>query len=220
MWVKVCGIRDRETARQIAELDVDAIGLNFYSRSCRFVDAAAAKQISEAVSSKIKRVGVFVNHTITEIDRLVSYCQLDIVQLHGDESASFFVELQHRIPETRLMKAWRMNEQGIDGLRAFLEECSSRKLNLAGCLIDSHVPGIFGGSGKTLDWEQLRNQYDHDNWPRLILAGGLNPSNIAVAIATARPWGVDVASGVESAPGEKDLHLVRNFVLNAKATDA
>ncbi len=216
MWVKVCGIRDRKTAQDLAEIGVDAIGLNFYSGSPRVVTAEEATEISKILPSDIIKVGVFVNHSISEVQTLATECRLDIVQLHGDETSEYFAELQHRLPHIRLIRAWRMSGDGLGGLKTFLEDCRLQQLCLAGCLVDAHVPGVFGGSGKTVPWEQLASEYRRDEWPPLILAGGLTPENIASAISSVQPWGVDVASGVESAPGVKDPILVRQFLMNAK----
>ena len=216
MWVKVCGIRDRKTARDVAEIGVDAIGLNFYSGSPRSVAADEAMEISKILPAEVTKVGVFVNHSLSDVESLATQCRLDIVQLHGDEAPAYFVELQRRLPQIRLIRAWRMSSDGLEGLKTFLDECDRQKLSLAACLVDAHVSGLFGGSGKTVPWEQLASEYRREEWPPLILAGGLTPDNIAEAISSVHPWGVDVASGVESAPGVKNQGLVRQFLLNAR----
>ena len=217
MWIKVCGIRECATAVSVAELGVDAIGLNFYSRSPRSVTREEAIAISNALPKGILRVGVFVNHACSEIESIVSACRLDIVQLHGDERPSFLVELRQKLPDIPLIRAWRMPEEGLGDLTKFLEDCRSHQVPLAGCLVDAHVSGLYGGSGKTVPWQRLSEQYSHQSAPPLILAGGLTPANIAEAISVVRPWGVDVASGVESAPGVKDLQLTKQFVENARS---
>ncbi len=216
MWVKVCGIRDRKTARDLAEIGVDAIGLNFYSASPRVVEADEALEISKILPSEVVKVGVFVNHSISDVETLATQCRLDFVQLHGDETPAYFAEIQRRLPRIRLIRAWRMSSDGLEGLKIFLDECRRQQLDLAACLVDAHVAGVFGGSGKTVPWKQLASEYRRDEWPPLILAGGLTPDNIAEAISSVHPWGVDVASGVESAPAVKDQKRVRQFLLNAK----
>ena len=216
MWIKVCGIRDRETALALADLEIDAIGLNFYARSPRSVSADEAREISRVLPAEIARVGVFVNHSVEDVARLAQQCTLDIIQLHGDESPAYVSELQRQMPETDVFRAWRMPSEGLAGLAAFLEESERLKLRIAGCLVDANVAGVFGGSGATVDWCGLRQQYQHESWPPLILAGGLTPVNIANAVQSVQPWGVDVASGVESSPGVKNLDLVRQFVANAR----
>ena len=216
MWIKVCGIRDRQTAREVAQSEIDAIGLNFYANSPRFVTTDEAMEISNLLPVRIERVGVFVNHSILEIERIAQSCRLNAVQLHGDESLSFAAELQQRLPETRLIRAWRMSTEGLAGLARYLDEAEVQKIRFAGCLVDAHVANVFGGSGKTVDWNLLSQEYRQEDWPPLILAGGLHPGNVAEAIRMIKPWGIDVASGVESSPGVKDLERLRQFVANAR----
>lgn len=217
MWIKVCGIRDLATAASVAELGIDAIGLNFYARSPRCVVVEDAAAISRMLPKEIARVGVFVNQSLAEIRSIVERCSLDLVQLHGDEPASFLIELAKAVPQVRLIRAWRMPEEGLSDLATFLSECGSHSRELAGCLVDAHVNGMYGGSGKTVPWKRLTEEYSRTVNPPLILAGGLTPANIAEAITTVRPWGVDVASGVESAPGVKDIKLTQEFVANARS---
>lgn len=217
MWVKVCGVRDRAAAVKIAELGADAIGLNFYSRSPRFVEPEIAVEIAQALPEGVERIGVFVNHPIRNIERIAAECHLDVLQLHGDEPPSYLADLQRRLPGIRTVRAWRM-AKNLDGLGAYLKECRQWNCELAGCLVDAQVDGSYGGSGKTVPWERLVREYRFDKWPPLILAGGLTATNVADAISVAHPWGVDVASGVESSPGVKDLALVEQFVRQAKST--
>lgn len=217
MWIKVCGIRDSETARRISEIDIDAIGLNFFARSPRYVTPTAAEEICEILPARISRVGLFVNHSFDEIENLANRLRLDYVQLHGDETAEDVAEIQQRLPGTRLIRAWRMKQEGLQDLAQFLDACQDQGVSLAGCLVDANVAGFFGGSGHTVDWSRLKQEYDYDSWPPLILAGGLGPANVQQAIAATSPWGVDVASGVESSPGVKDIKLIRQFSANARA---
>ena len=216
MWIKVCGVRDVETAQQLAELKVDAIGLNFYAGSPRVVSVENAEQISKSVPKDVACVGVFVNHPVREIQSIASRCRLDLIQLHGDEPPSYLADLQRRLPHLRFVRAWRMGKDRLRSLKQYLSECRNWNGELAACLIDAHVGGVYGGSGKTVPWARLASDYQTTNWPPLILAGGLKPENIAEAISISRPWGVDVASGVESSPGVKDLDLVRAFIKNAR----
>lgn len=217
MWIKVCGVRDLETARQLAELKVDAIGLNFYAGSPRVVSIDIAETISKSISSDVARVGVFVNHPIRDVEAIAARCQLDLIQLHGDEPPAYLADLQRRLPNLRFIRAWRMGKDRLKSLKQYLDECRNWNGQLAACLIDAHVGGMYGGSGKTVPWGRLATDYQTGIWPPLILAGGLKPENIVEAIAVSRPWGVDVASGVESAPGVKDLELVRAFIENARS---
>lgn len=218
MWIKVCGIRDCETARQVSDLDINAIGLNFYSRSPRSVTAEIAKEICQILPRRIARVGLFVNHDLETVVNVADSMKLDYVQLHGDETPDFLAAVRKRLPDSRLIRAWRMKSEGLQDLAQYIEQCRLAGISLAGCLVDANVAGLFGGSGHTLDWGRLRQEYDYEKWPPLILAGGLTPENVAQAIAAASPWGVDVASGVESSPGIKDLDLIRSFVTNGHGT--
>ena len=217
MWVKVCGIRDRVTALRVAEMGVDAIGLNFYESSPRFVTLEEAFEISESLPSEVEKVGVFVNHPIRSIELIASKCRLNALQLHGDEPPSYLADLQRRVPSAKLIRAWRMGRDRLDGLAAYLNECKQWNCQVVGCLIDAQVTGVYGGSGKTVPWARLSRAYQTDHWPPMILAGGLTAKNVSEAIAATHPWGVDVASGVESSPGVKDLALVSDFLQNARS---
>lgn len=216
MWVKVCGIRDRVTALRVAELGVDALGFNFYASSPRSVTPEQAYDITQYLPPNVERVGVFVNHPIRSIEQIATKCQLDVLQLHGDEPPSYAADLQRRLPSAKLIRAWRMGRERLDGLAAYLNECRQWNCQLMGCLIDAQVTGVYGGSGKTVPWARLAREYQTDKWPPLILAGGLTPKNVSEAITATRPWGVDVASGVESNPGMKDIDMVAEFVANTR----
>lgn len=216
MWVKICGVRDEKTAEQICRLSPDAIGLNFYSRSPRAVTRDIAARIADIAGPTVQRVGVFVNHSVDEIDDIVRECRLDAIQLHGDETAAVIAEIRARLPQVPFYRAWRMEGESLQGLATHLTECRSQNCTAAGCLIDARVDGAYGGTGHTVSWDALAREYQRDNWPPLILAGGLKADNVAAAIRAVRPWGVDVASGVESSPGIKDLDQVRQFIENAR----
>jgi phosphoribosylanthranilate isomerase len=213
MWIKICGIRDRATAEAVARLAPDAIGLNFYSRSPRHVTPAAAAEIVRGLPPSIEPVGVFVNHPRAEVIDLCRLCGLATIQLHGDESPEFVA----RLPQFRIIRAYRIGPEGLDGVAADLERCAALGVRLAACLIEAHVPGVYGGTGEQAPWNLLSDGWRTDLWPPLVLAGGLTPHNVAAAIAVTHPWGVDVASGVEMAPGEKDLARVERFVQAARA---
>lgn len=218
MWVKICGVRDEKTAEQICQLAPDAIGLNFYSGSPRAVSREIARRIAALTGNRVQRVGVFVNHSIDEVESLAEECRLDAVQLHGDESPEFLSEVCSRLRGVSVFRAWRMDGESLDGLALQLAACDGYPL--AGCLIDSRVAGAYGGTGHAVPWNVLVRIYPSGSWPPLILAGGLHADNVAEAIRLVRPWGVDVASGVESAPGVKDLELIRRFISNARAAGA
>ena len=218
MWIKICGITDESMAEAICGLSPDAIGLNFHPRSPRSVSQDQAVRIARVVPREVLRVGVFVNRAASEIEDLANECRLDEIQLHGDESPAQIAEVCRRLPDIPIIRAWRMAGESLDDLEAHLTACRSLGIESAGCLIDSRVPGTYGGTGHTVAWDALVKAYRRDSWPSLILAGGLTPDNVAVAIRETQPWGVDVASGVESAPGVKDIELVRRFIANARGT--
>ncbi len=216
MWVKICGIRDVETARVVAGLRPDAIGLNFYAGTPRCVSPEIAVQIVEAVAGPVEPVGLFVNHSLADVQRITEQCRLGTVQLHGDESPEFLYALQESRPDLHLLRAFRVGDEGLGEVAEYLDECGRLDVHLAGCLIDARVDGKYGGSGHTAPWDLLRDHYDSNRWPRLILAGGLTADNVAEAIETVRPDGVDVASGVESSAAVKDLPLVERFIKAAR----
>ena len=138
------------------------------------------------------------------------------MQLHGDETPEFLAELKSRCPNLKMLRAFRVGNEGCREVAEYLAECRKLGVCLAGCLIDSRVTGSYGGTGHTAPWDLLADQYDSARWPRLILAGGVTPDNVAEAIQVTAPYGVDVASGVESAKAVKDLELVKRFIAAAR----
>jgi phosphoribosylanthranilate isomerase len=211
MWIKICGIRDTATARFLADLGVDAIGLNFYSPSPRSVTRQQAIEIAEAVRGRVTIVGLFVNHSVAEVQQTIDEVGLDMLQFHGDEPPEFLAEF----PEFRIVRAFRMGAEGLKPVAEYLRR--GRDLNALpwACLIDAAAPGQYGGTGLTVNWQELADNF-HGGWPPLILAGGLTPLNVEKAIEVTRPWGVDVASGVESAQAVKDRALITQFVTAAR----
>ena len=216
MWVKICGIRDVATAEQIASLGPDAIGLNFFVKSPRCVDRSVAAEISAILPAEVESVGLFVNHELNDVLDTVAQCGLTMIQLHGDEPPEFLARLKGCSDDASILRAFRVDDRGLSDVAEYLAECRKLDICLAGCLIDSRVDGEYGGTGHTAPWDLLADQYDADRWPRLILAGGLHPGNLADAIRVTNPFGVDVASGVESERGVKDLTLVRDFIHAAR----
>jgi len=220
MWVKICGIRDEETARWIADLRPDAIGLNFYEPSVRSIAPAVAARIARGLPMEIEAVGLFVNHSLDDLLHRVEDCGIGTVQLHGDEPPEFLKEILDRRPDLKIIRAFRVGRKGCGALGKYLADCQRLEVCLAGCLVDAQVSGAYGGTGHTAPWDLLAEDYDSDRWPRLIVAGGLTPDNVSEAIRITAPFGVDVASGVESAPGIKDLALVRRFLEAARTSPA
>ncbi len=216
MWIKVCGIRDLPTAQSVAELGPDAIGLNFFSKSPRFVDLATAKEIAANLPPSVESIGLFVNHELHDVLDTATHCGLKAVQIHGDEPPEFLAQLKAEQPSLKVLRAFRIGSEGCRDVAKYLEECRRLQVCISGCLIDARVDGVYGGTGHTAPWDLIADQYDSARWPHLIVAGGLNPANVAEAISKTLPFGVDVASGVESAPGTKDLSLVQRFIAAAR----
>ena len=212
MWIKVCGIRDVGTALAIARFGADAIGLNFFTKSPRSIDRARAIEIVNALPTTVEAVGLFVNHAIDDVLETAAECGLNTVQIHGDEPPEFLAQLQAARPDLKVLRAFRIGDEGCRDVATYLAECARLRVCLSGCLIDARVTGEYGGTGQTAPWDLVADQYDPARWPRLILAGGLTGTNVAQAIEKTVPYGVDVASGVESAPGVKDLDLVQRFI--------
>lgn len=215
MWIKICGIRDAALAGEIAQLGPSAIGLNFYRASPRAVSVETAAAIARALPPDVEAVGLFVNHGAHEIASIARTCGLSALQLHGDELPEFLAGLQQTLPDARLIRAHRLGPEGLAPLAGYLDRCRELGVELKACLIDARVEGMYGGSGKTVCWETLASGWRTD-WPPLVLAGGLTPANVAEAIREVRPWGVDVASGIETSPGCPDYRLIEQFIRNAR----
>jgi phosphoribosylanthranilate isomerase len=209
--VKICGLTRVEEAIACAAAGVDWIGLNFHPGSPRCVQPARAAEIIAALPSTICAVGVFVDRPATEVADLSQQLGLKFVQLHGNESPEYLQSLG----QLKVIRAFRV---GRSSAWALVNEYVARAIVL-GCapdaiLIDAYVPGQPGGTGATVCADVLVSM---PPLPRLILAGGLTPANVAAKVEQFRPWMVDVASGVESAPGRKDPALIASFVRAAKS---
>jgi indole-3-glycerol phosphate synthase / phosphoribosylanthranilate isomerase len=197
--VKICGITNEEDARTAVAAGADAIGFVFWAKSPRAVSPAAARAIAATLPPFVLRVGVFVDAEPEEMRRVADEVGLDLVQLHGSETP----EMVARAPR-RAVKAIRVGP----GFRP--EDALRYGAAAAALLLDTRVDGALGGTGQTFDWSLVRPVREGTAF--VVLAGGLTPDNVGEAIATVRPDGVDVSSGVESAPGKKDPAKVRAFV--------
>jgi phosphoribosylanthranilate isomerase len=208
MRIKFCGITRAEDAHEAARLGAWAIGLNHWDPGRRRVDPAVAAEIGAEMRRRLEVVGVFVNAPLDEIARAVEDESLTMVQLHGDEGLSFCREVRRRTG-CPVIKALRVSGRAdVQAAEAFRTDYH---------LLDAHRPSSPGGTGESFDWGLLRGR--RSKVP-LILAGGLRPDNVAAAIAEVRPFAVDVASGVESAPGIKDHALMAAFAERARAATA
>jgi phosphoribosylanthranilate isomerase len=202
--IKICGIRTLKDAIAAIDAGADYLGFNFYPPSPRSISLKEGTELARSLDldyPKIFLVGVFVNMSVRQIHDILISCYLDYAQLHGDESPEDVNSFGNRG-----FKAFRgiPNEETLE--RYEIENYPNRTPAL---LVDASIKGLYGGSGVTADWNgaaELAKKYP------LLLAGGLTPKNVAEAVRQVRPWGVDVASGVESAPGEKDASKMKAFV--------
>ena len=195
--IKICGIKTINDALAAVDAGADLIGFNFYPKSPRYVDVGMCRNIMSVLRryGRVTCVGVFVNASVAEILATMDTLGLNLAQLHGDESSEMIKALIGKG-----FKAFRGIPESVDGFA---------RSESPAFLVDASVKGLYGGSGVTADWSgaaELAKKYP------LLLAGGLTPENVAEAVKQVKPWGVDVASGVESAPGEKDARKMKAFV--------
>ena len=208
--VKICGITRLEDAVAAIEAGADSLGFVFFKGSPRRIDPDRAAEICTTLPARTGRVGVFVNAPRQEVEAVAARSALTAVQLHGEERREEFEGMM------------------VDWYRAFRVRPGAEVASLATTvtsfgrswyLLDTHVEGAFGGSGRSMDWRlaaKLSMSLSLKDGTRLLLAGGLTPENVAQAVRKVRPWGVDVSSGVESAPGIKDHARMIAFVAAAR----
>src|SRR5262245_42848090 len=195
--VKICGITRVEDALAAVEAGADALGFMFYHLSPRFVSAAAAATIIRALPPFVAKVGVFVDAPEDVVRRAIEDCGLDTLQFHGQEPPEFC-----RRFTLKVIKAFRIRDAA--------SLAATRDYGTETWLLDSYVAGQPGGTGETFNWEIAAQAVQSGG--RVVLAGGLTPENVAAAVRQVRPFGVDVSSGVESAPGIKDAAKVQAFI--------
>ena len=200
--VKICGFTEAENARQAAIAGVDAIGLVFYDKSPRNVDILRAQEIIEALPPFVNRVGLFVNANPSFVDEVLCEVSLDTLQFHGDESPLDCS--QYQMP---FIKSLRVKPE--TNVLQVADEFSSA----SAILLDSFNPSAYGGTGEAFDWSLACVDISLP----IILAGGLNETNVSVAISQVKPYAVDASSGVESAPGVKDIDKIVAFIRNTNS---
>lgn len=198
--VKICGITNLNDAHHAAACGADALGFVFYPGSPRFVDPDTARRIIAQLPPLVTTVGLFVNEHPARIREMVDFCGLNTIQLHGDEEPD-----QCCYPPCRVIKALR--------LRGDMQSSLFSAYKVSALLLDAFVPNQFGGTGHRCDWAQAAAVASQH---RVILAGGLNSENVAEAVRQVHPYGVDVSSGVEEKPGQKDPEKVARFIRMAK----
>ena len=201
LYVKICGVTRVADAEACIAAGVSAVGVNLVPGSKRRVDEDTARRIAAAVAGRIDVVAVVAGLPVAELVQVLERVRADWLQLHGEESPA---ELERVLP--RALKAVRIGDAG-DAARA-------RAFGGERLLVDAKVDGELGGTGAVFDWTLVRELARER---KLILAGGLRPENVADAVRAVAPFGVDVASGVESSPGVKDVMKVRAFVEAARA---
>jgi phosphoribosylanthranilate isomerase len=209
--IKICGITTVDDATLVARAGADAVGLNFYPKSARFLAPEQAEVVVRAVPAGVVKVGLFVNATAVDVCAMFDRLELDLVQLHGDEPPEFLVDLGDR----PVMRAFRVGSDGLRPVEDYLSRCRQLGVMPHMVLVDAQVAGAYGGTGQVANWAALKH-YSSAN-PPLVLAGGLAPANVAEAIRAVQPMAVDTASGVESSPGRKDPALVERFIEAARA---
>ncbi len=199
MRVKICGITKPEQGKAIAQLGATALGFICVQASPRYVTPQQIRAVVEQLRVQVDRIGVFADATIEEISQIVADTNLSAVQLHGNESSEFCEKLHQSLPGVEIVKA----------LRVKTPECLDRAATYAKCvdtlLLDAYHPQLLGGTGKTLDWVTLQQFRPNCPW---LLAGGLTPDNVLDALRELQPSGIDLSSGVERSPGDKDLDKV------------
>ena len=204
--IKICGITSLEDARLAVELGADVLGFNFSELSPRYIAPGTASDIIRKLPDRVRTVGVLVNQSLTEVERFLTQTSIGRVQLHGDETPEF-VESITSWSGPVVIKAIRI----ADGF----DERTVRDYNVEHFLLDSASTKEYGGTGVTFDWKialEFKKRIHQD----FFLAGGLTPDNVAEAIRTVRPYGVDVCSGVEAERGKKDRRKMEAFIRNAR----
>ena len=198
--VKICGITSAEDAAVAVEAGADALGFVFYRKSPRYIEPLVAKQIIMGLPPLVTAVGVFVDEEQQVVRSLMDDCGLALAQLHGQESAVYCQELGRPV-----LKALRVKARS--SLLALAE--FQGRAGVRGFVLDAFSDQAYGGTGQVIDWELAA---EVARAAHILLAGGLTPDNVATAIQSVQPYGVDVSSGVEREPGRKDHEKVRAFI--------
>lgn len=200
--VKICGITNLDDAQVAIDAGADMIGLNFYPPSPRYVTPDQAQTIVEHLPPQVLAVGIFVNETAETMTHVAEVSGVTRLQLHGDEAPSVCAALS--LP---VIKVFRFTEH-------VRPEMMADYTTVNAFLVEGFHEKLYGGSGAVANWQQVATLHDYG---RIILAGGLTPENVQQAIRVVQPYAVDVVSGVEASPGQKDPQKVRTFVQQAKA---
>jgi phosphoribosylanthranilate isomerase len=218
LWIKICANTSLEDALLAVDAGADAVGFVF-APSPRRVTASEVAAITSRLPAAVEKIGVFVDAALDEIVATARACALTGVQLHFDAEPELPGRLHTRLgPEVRILRVMHFSEEKAELQMAEIA-AHTKNPHVHAVLVDSRTVTAAGGTGETFDWAAARQSLFQNEQAkmRLIAAGGLRPANVAEAIFALRPWGVDVASGVEAAPGRKDPAKVREFVAKARA---
>jgi len=214
MRVKICGVTRPDQGCEIARLGATALGFICVSESPRYVGLDQIREICDRLppvsiqGCAIDRVGVFANAPLTRVIQTVRMTPLTAVQLHGDESPEFCAEVRSQLPEVEVIKAFRIRSAlDLEQLQRYVSVVDT-------FLLDAYHPQNLGGTGKTLNWDALRGFHSPLPW---LMAGGLNPDNVQIALSALSPDGIDLSSGVELSPGDKDLQAVKRLFCSLQA---
>jgi phosphoribosylanthranilate isomerase len=219
--IKICGIKTLKDSLAAIDVGADYLGFNFYAKGARFIEKETCAQIASVLKREhpnIKLIGVFVNSPVDEVNDILAACSLDLAQLHGDETPEMVAAFNGKAFKAIRLSAETSVFPFLQSVTKSVPICESvtESVYSPAMLVDAAVKGVYGGSGVTADWPaaaELAKQYP------LLLAGGLTPENVADAIRQVNPWGVDVASGVESAPGVKDAAKMKMFIKEVKRVE-
>ena len=201
--IKICGITSLDIALDAVDAGVDALGFNMFESSSRYIGIEDTKEILNALPSSVIKVGLFVNHGYKEVRSAIEHCPFDLLQFHGSEDNNFCDSFP--LPFLKAIPFVSKDETQVE---------FERYPDSIGILVDSAVAGKFGGTGISFDWASVPSS-EMPIW----LAGGLCAENVASAMEIARPYAVDVSSGVESSPGIKNSEMIRKFVKVVRDTD-
>ena len=203
--IKICGLKDAEMARHASRCGADAVGINFHKPSPRYAELEQAAAVAQALPPYVMAVGLFVNLPADEIRAIMARVPLQMLQFQGDEPPDFCESFA--MPYVRAVRM----EEGTD-----LLEYGRRFSRARALLLDAHVPGLAGGTGRTFDWKAI----PRDLPIPVILSGGLTPENVGRAVREVKPWAVDVSSGVEAERGVKDPRKIEEFIRSVRREDA
>jgi phosphoribosylanthranilate isomerase len=217
LWIKICANTSLDDATLAVDAGADAVGFVF-APSPRCVTAEQVAAIVPLLPSNLEKIGVFVDAALDEIEQTVRISGLTGVQLHSDVGPDVPAQLRRSFgPAFRILRVIHFGHTAQEQVAAIVQDA-----NVDAILVDSRTATAVGGTGIAFDWQRARDtvfQYADLRQGRLVVAGGLTPANVAAAIATLKPWGVDVVTGVETSHGRKDPLKLRGFIANARAAD-